>query len=254
MQTKEENSNQAREFFDNHAKVYRSKYEKRDNFYDYFFYERLEKATDGLKVEGKAILDIGAGTGPLYDFLAASGLNGFKTYEATDISAGMLAQSNIPKADQRIGDFTQMEFDDSYDLIFMLGVSTYLSADQMKDHLRKVVEILNPGGVFIVTFTHSQSVDIFMRKLLSPIAKLFSGDDRIISQQFKTKYYSRKEIESLMADPIQIVAIEGLNHTFFPFSRIFKKPSIRFAKQIARRKESNFKRLMSSDLLVKISR
>ena len=146
-----------------------------------------------------------------------------------------------------------MPFDEKYDLIFMLGVSTYLSVEQMKSHIDKVLEILAPGGLFIVTFTHGSSLDIAFRTLLTPAVKLFSGKDKIISQGFQTKYYSKKEISKLIAKPLKVRSIEGLNHTVFPISRSLKGFSIWLAKRIATLKEGNFKHWMSSDLLVKIS-
>ncbi|WP_462252246.1 methyltransferase [Ekhidna sp.] len=254
IKSTKESSELVRDFFDDHAPAYRSKYQLNDKFYNYFFFERLDKATHGLDFTNKSILDIGAGTGPLYDYLQDKNWTDFKSYSATDISSGMLQSSNIPEKDRFVGDFTSMKFDEKFDMVFMLGVSTYLTEMQMKSHIEKVSDLLSDNGIFIVTFTNDHSIDILIRKILTPIFKLFSGKERIISQDFSTRYYSRKEIEKLFKDRLSINSIEGLNHTVFPISRLFKSFSISIAKKISSLRERKFKFLFSSDLLIKVSK
>ena len=60
---------QVKDFFDGHAPNYKQKYTKQDTYYDYFFYERLAAATQNISFAQKSILDIGTGTGALYDYL-----------------------------------------------------------------------------------------------------------------------------------------------------------------------------------------
>ncbi len=251
IKSTKESSELVRDFFDDHASAYRAKYQLNDKFYNYFFFERLDKATKGISFSNKHILDIGAGTGPLYDYLLDKGMSDFKNYHATDISSGMLESSMIPKKDRFVGDFTTLDFEHKYDLIFMLGVSTYLTVEQMQNHINKVEELLANGGIFIVTFTNDHSLDIFLRKLLTPIFKIFSGKDKIISQEFSTKYYSRLEIKELLKGNLMLGSTEGLNHTIFPISRIFKSLSIRIARTVATLKEGRAKYFLSSDLLIK---
>lgn len=241
-----------RDFFDGHASDYKKKYGRKDKFYEYFFFERLEKATSSIDFQDKWILDIGAGTGPLYDYLVEKNLNTFRSYEATDISKGMLDQSNIPNENRYPGDFLEIDFKGKYDLIFMLGVSTYLSEQQMEVYVNKVQSLLVPGGSFIVTFTHLNSLDIRIRQLLTPAVRLFAKDDKVISQSFKTKFYSHRKSKALFMQDFKIDTVEGLNHTVFPISRIAPSLSIRIARLISKLRESFFKRFLSSDLLYKV--
>lgn len=241
-----------RDFFDGHAPNYKKKYDKRDIFYKYFFYERLIKATQGIDFEGKAILDIGAGTGPLYDYLLENGLNNFSRYDATDISKGMLDQSAIPQKNQFEGDFLAIDFGRKYDLIFMLGVSTYLSKQKMVDYLEKVQSLLSNGGIFVITFTHNNSLDIRIRNFLTPLFKAFVKTDKVLAQSFQTKFYSVNEACSLFESPMLVSEIYGLNHTVFPVSRIAPGISTGIARRVSKLQESKLKRLISSDLLMKV--
>lgn len=243
-----------REFFDGHAPDYKKKYGRKDKFYEYFFFERLKKSIDSIDFQNKRILDIGAGTGPLYDYLVDTGNNTFSAYHATDISQGMLNQSNIPYNDQYPGDFLNIDFESKYDLIYMLGVSTYLSEDQMAVYIDKIQNLLVEGGIFIVTFTHLNSLDIRIRQILTPIARIFANKDKVISQAFLTKFYGFKRSKELLKKNFEIRGVEGLNHTVFPFSRIAPSLSIKIAKQVAYLQESFFKRFLSSDLLFKVKK
>lgn len=241
-----------RDFFDGHAPDYKKKYGRKDKFYEYFFFERLEKASDSIDFKGMRILDIGAGTGPLYDYLVDNNLNTFESYEATDISKGMLDQSNVPDENRYPGDFLEIDFKGNYDLIYMLGVSTYLSEQQMEIYVDKIRSLLAPHGCFVVTFTHLNSLDIRIRQLLTPIARLFAKDDKVISQSFKTKFYSDRRSRKFFANNFEIERVDGLNHTIFPISRIAPFVSIRIARLISKLREGILKRFLSSDLLYKV--
>jgi hypothetical protein len=89
-----------------------------------------------------------------------------------------------------------------------------------------------------------------LRQFFLPFAKLFASKSRIISQAFPTWYHSRKSIFNLLPNELIIENSYGHNHTFFPFSRMFPKLSIRLAGVIGRKKESKFKKWLSGDVLL----
>ncbi len=239
-----------RDFFDNHAVEYQGKYDRANKFYEYFFYERLEKATEDFDFKGKKILDIGAGTCPLFDYLAQQNKNNFKAYHATDISRGMLSQGNVPVQDCFVGDFWELELSETYTFIFMLGVSTYLSPDVLKKYLDKMSETLNHDGVLVITFTNKHGLDTLIRRVVRPIRRLLVAQNRVMSQDFQTWFYSKKEIEQLMSDQWSVKKISGLNHTVFPLSRIFSRASIFLAKNVFQSFKGRISRILSSDLLI----
>ena len=164
MSTRSSSSNAAR-FFDRTSTNYRAKYTHASPFHHYYFNERLDKATRELELGGKKVLDIGSGTGNLYDHLLPC-FPGMRFF-ATDVSAGMLSQSLVPEADRYVGfaydhGFAQRTFD----AIFMLGVTTYMDAAELERNLAFIAKSLSPGGQAIITFTHSGGLDTWMRWLL----------------------------------------------------------------------------------------
>ena len=92
---------QAARFFDSVSGTYRDKYEHQSPFHRYYFNERMDKATRGLDLTNADVLDVGSGTGNLYDHL----ITRFPRirFFATDVSAGMLAQSRVPQERKHVG-------------------------------------------------------------------------------------------------------------------------------------------------------
>lgn len=242
-------SESVKDFFDGHAKEYKTKYSRENAFYEYFFYERLEEATRNLEFDGKSILDVGSGTGPLYDYLIEQKAR-FSSFVATDISPEMLAQSNVPENNRHPGNFAELTITQGFDFVFMLGVTTYLSSNDLKAYFEKVESLLKPGGQFIVTFTNQSSLDIWMRGLLSPLRKLMAGKNRVLAQDFSTWYYTKQEASKSIPSNLTIEKVIGINHTIFPFSRLLVGLSVTIARRIHRWKNSSFKLWLSSDFLM----
>jgi ubiquinone/menaquinone biosynthesis C-methylase UbiE len=162
-----DSKNTAKDFFNTISGSYKHKYSEKDIFHYYFFTERLEKTTSGLELDNKKILDVGAGTGDLYDYICNK--SNVAAYTATDVASGMLGNSNIPKERQMLGEVTSLALPlTDYDYVFMLGVTTYLTIDQMKSHLLYFKKVINENqGTLIITFTNSRGFDNFLEHYLS---------------------------------------------------------------------------------------
>ncbi|HEX8368211.1 MAG TPA: class I SAM-dependent methyltransferase [Pyrinomonadaceae bacterium] len=240
-----------RDFFDVVSEEYRGKYEKRRIFHNYFFNQRLEQATGGLDFAGKTILDIGAGTGNLYDYIVAK--DDSVDFYACDISAKMLEQSNIPADHRFVGKCYELDFPpQKFDYIFMLGVTTYLSADEMEKTAEFIYRKLADDGLAIITFTNRQGFDTITRTLSKNVIKLFKLKNKVISQSFRIYTYSINQVKNLYQGKLRMNEVRFINQTIFPFCYVFPKLSVNLALRLAgkiKNKQAAAARL-SSDFIV----
>jgi SAM-dependent methyltransferase len=247
-------SSNAKDFFNSISKNYKKKYANHNQFHFYFFNERLQKATKGLLLNGKKVLDVGAGTGDLYDHISKQYSK--TEYCATDVAAGMLENSLIPSSSRYLGAIPHLELPHkNFDFIFMLGVSTYLTPHEMNEHLNYFAHHveLNSGQV-VITFTNKYSLDNLFRTLLKPVISILRNKDTVLSQNILIQKYTYNEAIDLFTKAgFKVRNVEWLNHTIFPFNLIFKKPSISLAIMIDRFSNQTFLSLLSSDFMIKAS-
>jgi ubiquinone/menaquinone biosynthesis C-methylase UbiE len=224
-------TNSVGDFFNRIADGYRSKYGKSDAFLHYFFHERLIEACRGHEFRGKRILDVGAGTGNLYDFLL--NLEPDIDYYATDIAENMLRQSRIPVNRQFVGELDNVKLPPGeFDRIFVLGVTTYLDDTQMNGMLDRLYNICAPNGKIIITFTNAESLDWKSRALFRRLPRRFLPKRFVLTQGFQIYPHSASEIRRLIEGRFAIDDLRWLNHTIFPVNQILKRPSVAMAKKI----------------------
>lgn len=245
----EQQNAQAKEFFNRIATEYKDKYGKRNAFHHYFFNERLRKAVEGFDFKDAKILDIGTGTGDLYDYLKA--LEPSVDFYGTDIAENMIAQSNIPENRRYVGKIGELNLEEKdFDFIYMLGVTTYLPEDEMKQTLAFIHEKLKLGGKAILTFTYSQSFDNFNRTLLKLPIRLAKANRSVMGQGFKIYKYSIDSATELVKPWFEVKECRYLNHTVFPYNLIFKGLSVSLAEKIDRQQDGWWIRRMSSDFML----
>jgi SAM-dependent methyltransferase len=166
-----------RSFFDHLAPTYHRRYSPKSPFLRYFHQQRLQKALKEFSFSGKRVLDAGAGSGALYRALKEPA-----DYFATDLSDAMLEHSGIPKSAQYPGVLSEIHFPvDSFDFIFLLGVTTYMELNELKATLDWMEAHLTEEGVAIISFTNRQSLDFQVRKRLKP---LISRREGVLGQSF----------------------------------------------------------------------
>jgi SAM-dependent methyltransferase len=243
-----------KEFFNTISKGYRDRYENQTPFHRYFFQQRLEKATAQLDFNHKSVLDIGSGTGNLYDYIFEK----FPSVDfyATDISEGMLRQSNVPQDRKYAGHCYDIPFrQQTFDYIFLLGVTTYMTGEELDKTIDFIRSRLSSGGLAIISFTNKRSYDYQLRRVLKkPLQLLFKRKDRVLMQDFAAAAYSPQEVHALVSGRLRIEKTDYLNHTIFPFNFLFSSFSLARAKKISRGNYcKNFLERNSSDLLVRFS-
>lgn len=139
------------------------------------------------------VLDIGAGTGLFSSFLLKEILNAKLTL--IDISEGMLNVAkqrfkDVSKVEYIVGDYTQYNFLDNYDIIISALSIHHLTDEQKIALYKKVFSILKPNGVFVncdQVLGNTEYLDSMYKKHWKnkieesglPIDKIRSAYDRI---------------------------------------------------------------------------
>jgi glycosyltransferase involved in cell wall biosynthesis/SAM-dependent methyltransferase len=245
-----------RSYFDRIADSYKSRYASQDPYYRYFFYERLREALNGERgLQGK-ILDIGAGTGPLYDQLQVASPEA--EYFGTDISPEMLERSNIPATQRAVGEFPQITQELApFDRIYCLGVTTYLDQPGVHRLLQGLADQLKSGGTAAVTFTNRGSIDFWTRAVLYRLMRLpgirYFSRNRVAGQKFSYYEASSRQVIKALPQGLKVDEIVYLNHTVMPLNRIFPRISVavatRLHKWLGRSSALGF---LSTDFLVRL--
>ena len=253
---------QAARFFDSVSGTYKDKYKDRSPFHHYFFNERLEKATRDLELSNAGVLDIGSGTGDLFDHLVRR----FPAmrFHATDVSAGMLAQSAVPAERKYVGHAYDHPFRTRvFDVVFMLGVTTYLTPEELERNLAFIARSLKPGGRAVITFTNAHALDTWTRALargpLSLFARLRGGvsagkrtKGNVLSSGLKLWMYGYSDVRRIMGRHFIVERVDVLNHTVFPFNLLLPGFSLSLARRLAHAAgDRAWSRWLSSDLLVR---
>ena len=244
---------QAARFFDSVSGTYKDKYKDRSPFHHYFFNERLVKATRGLDLSAADVLDIGSGTGDLYDHLAQRFPN--MRFHATDVSAGMLGQSAVPAERKYTGHAYDHPFATrAFDAIFMLGVTTYLTPEELEKNLSFIARSLKPEGVAVITFTNAHALDTWTRALARGPMSLFGRKGNVLSSGLKLWMYGKSAVRRIIGGHFKLERMDVLNHTVFPFNLLLPGPSLSVARRLAKAEGCPaWLRWLSSDLLVRVT-
>ncbi len=223
-------------FFDNIAAQYAQKYGKTNLLTEYFFQQRLQAALEDIDIKGKKILDIGAGTGPLFDALQAQDTQ--FDYWACDISEKILQQSNIPITQYHVGQVFDIDWGNTtFNYIFILGVNTYMTENDWQKTINFVHQRLAPNGKTIVSFTNQRSYDIKIRRFFRPLMS-FWNKKNVIAQAFDIQTFDYQIFIKKNPDFV-VTKMTWLNQTLSGINRIVPKMSIRFATFLLKKYKNN---------------
>lgn len=237
--------------FDDLSEDYQDRKKGKNPFLKYFNEQRLTVSTEHLiKSKKPKILDLGAGTGFLYDHLVSIGID-VCDYFAVDISDNMLSRSSIP-VDQR----TQASVDNleilgecTFDHMFCLGLTTYLSDETLKKLIEYSFNLLNPKGRLVISFTNQSSVDYWSLSMIRRLIPEYLKKGKVLSLK-SIKGLTTEEASSLIIDEgFKLENLFYLNQTIFPLNRMLPSLSVRMAKRIKDLRSSSLNR-WSSDFLI----
>lgn len=244
---------QAARFFDGVSDTYKEKYANVSPFHHYYFNERLRKAVHGMDLEDRDVLDIGSGTGDLYDHLITRFPR--MRFHATDVSAGMLSKSHVPEDRRFVGHAYEHDLPvRHFDAIFMLGVTTYLSPEELGKNLAFMARSLRPGGTAVITFSNRHALDTWMRSLAEPFLRWSGRKDKVLSSGLRRYTYSYRQVSRLFSAPWLSPRYEVHNHTVFPWGLLLPRLSIACAERLSSVPGApGWLRFLSSDLMVHVS-
>jgi hypothetical protein len=135
----------------------------------------------------------------------------------------MLARSRIPPHQRAVGDIAEITPPYSaFDLIFMLGVSTYLSPEAWQTMLARVATLLAPEGRFVVSFTNPRSLDWNVRSM---IRRVWRGKG-VLGQSFQTFAYS----PDIATPPLRLHHAEWYNASLTPINTLLPRLSFWVAR------------------------
>ena len=142
--------NKTKVFFDSVAYNYSQRYGSKDKR-SIFFNNRLRFSLNNEYFKNKSVLDIGAGSGVIYHNLK----NIVIKYVACDISQKIMNEGGIPKKNQRVieNNLKDLIQGEKYDYIFMLGVTTYLSKNELNNYIKQIERCSHPGTRIIISYT-----------------------------------------------------------------------------------------------------
>lgn len=170
-----------KDFFDRSARRYRKSDAVATQQY---FEKRLELALKDGPTTTTPILDIGCGTGLLYDALKAKGIAG--QYYGIDLSEEMLNHSNIPLEQRQscsLQKFVQRS-KRQFDYLYALGLTTYLTTEETTLFYQQIRQLLQPNGKVIISYTHQASLDFKLRNWIQKLIGRWLPADRSMGRNF----------------------------------------------------------------------
>ena len=218
-------------FFNKNASFYKNKYFSKNKFHNYFFNSRskivLEFFYKNKLNNFENVLDIGSGNGFYYDLMTKEKNINFKTYTGTDPSKEMLKISNIPLQFKYNKKVWEIDFKgNKFQLIFLIGVSTYINEKELFDNLNFIVKYMKTNSYFIVTLNNKYSLDLIMRRffkfLLSPFIGQETKDKYVLFSVDKINIHNHKKIINYLNKyNINLIQKKPHNFSYFPLNYIF---------------------------------
>jgi SAM-dependent methyltransferase len=108
-------------------------------------YAQFEFLIQHVDLNGRTLLDVGAGNGLLYEFLKERNIHP-KSITAMDIAPGQIAviRERYPEVTAIEGDFFEYEFEQSFDVITMFGVAPCVKfIFPQKDRMSSLLRLLD---------------------------------------------------------------------------------------------------------------
>lgn len=199
-------------------------------YYDDFaaWYERerhlpYHRMLDDLEVElveryarGKAVLEVGCGTGLLLERVARFAA----TAHGIDLSTGMLDRARARGLAVTEASATALPFDDaSVDVAYSFKVLAHIP--DIAGALREMARVVRPGGVVLAEFYNARSLRRIVKAVKPPTAVSATTHD----EQVFTRYDDAAAIRSYFPPELDWVATRGIR-VITPTAAVLQVPVI----------------------------
>lgn len=217
----------------------------------FFFTQRQEFITHNLNARDLRIIDIGSGAGNLYHRYASEASD----YLACDISSEIMDQGGIPRASQYLcteHGLPSNVLENKYDIIFMIGVTAYLTPEQLNDYYRQISLISKQGTIVIISYTLDNKLRQVYNSFLRFVASFYTlMGTNVSSLPFDLLYTTR----SAALNPSKsLIPFETFDHNLLcsPLDRILSFQQVNIIDTVLRfLLPPSIRKLISSDLVVK---
>ena len=212
--------NKSKQYFEKQEAIrYANRYKGRSfNFFEYIYLNyRLNKIKENFNhFNPEVIADLGCGTGELLENILERESK-IKLASGIDYSMSMLilAKDKLNTVDLVRADITNLPYkDESFDLLFSIGVIPYL--ENPKEALSEILRVLRKGGACflsypykrtILTFFRTNPIGLWIRKNIFKIAIYevkFEKDD-FFNLLNSTGFQIQKEIRLLLSEYLLIL-------------------------------------------------
>jgi len=244
-----EHGKAVKRFFKQLAPQYGRKYSEASPYLQYLFSNRLNLATQPYALSSKRILDIGAGTGPLYDWLAVHD-SSRSNYLALDPVQEMKHWSKVPAAQYIVGDHRALDvLGDPFDFVFMLGVHAYLQPAEWYEYLDKVQRLLSENGRLILECSNADNLENQLLRRIKPIVRKLPSPNRVAAQPFTTQTATPAQIRKALAQVgFSVERIDYLPATVPFLQHLHPKLAVQLSRQLS--KNSGLPAFIRGDFVV----
>lgn len=216
-----DHSKQVKSFFEKAASRYRENNQSASSRY---FSQRLQLALSLASLSSSVdILDIGCGSGVLFDALKKDELH--RHYLGIDFSEQMLKRSNIPNHQRQVIDLQSFNATATkqFDTIFALGFTSYLTPADLNAFLHILYERLKDNGQAIISYTHADSYDYRFRNWLNRNFRKWFPSNTSLGRDFQIQASTPDQVIQSLPSGLVVLNVSWLPFSFPVLNSLPKK-------------------------------
>ena len=167
------------------------------------FLDEAEVALVRDHAAGKAVLEVGCGTGLILERLGQVA----ERAVGVDLSPGMLEKARARGLEVHEASATELPFEDaSFDVVCSFKVLAHV--EQIETAMAGMARVVRPGGRVVAEFYNASSLRALVKRL-GPSGAIGSGGDTDESDVF-TRFDSLSDIERYLPPTLSLVRVDGI--------------------------------------------